>query len=449
MSRLPALLAVSCTAAAAIVVSCGSRPSSSGLGGSGGEDGGSGGSEGGSFGFSQVDCTSQGKPKDATTIVGTVYDPAGKHGVYNAIVYVAGGPLVPFPSGVTCDRCGTIVSGNPVVSALSDPTGHFELRDVPVGDVTLVVQVGKWRRQTTVSGVKACVDNTLTDPNLTRLPASHAEGDLPQIALVTGGCDAFECVLRKIGVADGEFTGPPYHGRVHVYQGSGGAGQYGSQPATTLWSNLDLMKQYDLVINSCECGEHPEEKPAGSLQNHLDYVGAGGRVFDTHYNYYWILNGPAPFPSMATFSPGAGGPDTTVATIDTSFPKGDAFAQWMAAVGASPTKGQLPIQQARYDAVMANPPTTRWVYGTNGSGGASLFHFSFDTPVGVSPDQQCGKVLFSDFHAAAGSNTQQVPFPGECNSDPLTPQEAALEFMLFDLSGCIQNDMAPPQPPPK
>ena len=55
-----------------------------------------------------------------------------------------------------------------------------------------------------------------------------------------------------------------------------------------------------------------------------------------------------------------------------------------------------------------------------------------------------GKVLFSDFHTAAGSNTQQTPFPGECNSNPMTAQEAALEFMLLDLTSCVQNDDTQP-----
>ena len=207
------------------------------------------------------------------------------------------------------------------------------------------------------------------------------------------------------------------------------------------------MMNYDLIINSCECAENGNEKPPASLQNDFDYSNAGGRVFNTHYNYYWLNHGPSPFPDTANFSPGQSGPDTATATIDTSFPKGAAFAEWLQAVGVSSVPGQIDVDQAKYDVTSVALQSVRWIYGQS-SASPDIFHYTFNTPVGVPDAQQCGKVLFSDFHAAAGSNQQEVPFPGECNTNPMTAQEAALEFMLFDLSSCIQRDTQPPTPPP-
>src|SRR5579859_2855652 len=231
--------------------SSGGGPGGAGAGGAngGGADGGVPGSFGSSSGSgyhgdggpcrnlqcAQIDCTSQGKAPDATTLSGVVYDPAGHNPVYDAIVYVPNEPVKPFADGAVCDRCGVLTTGDPVVSALSDATGHFELRNAPAGtSVPLVVQIGKWRRQTTIANVAACADNPIVDRDLTRLPARQSEGDLPRIALTTGGCDAFECLLRKVGVADEEFTASTGSGRVHVYQGLNGMGMYQSTPSTGL-----------------------------------------------------------------------------------------------------------------------------------------------------------------------------------------------------------------------
>ena len=82
-------------------------------------------------------------------------------------------------------------------------------------------------------------------------------------------------------------------------------------------------------------------------------------------------------------------------------------------------------------------------------------YFSFDTPVdapaaadGGAP-QYCGRAVFSDLHVDGDPMTLDFPPPPVgCDPGDLSPQEKALEFMVFDLSSCVIPDtIAPPGVP--
>jgi hypothetical protein len=81
-------------------------------------------------------------------------------------------------------------------------------------------------------------------------------------------------------------------------------------------------------------------------------------------------------------------------------------------------------------------------------------YFSFGTPVNAPPGpggapHYCGRAVFSDLHAEGDPATVDTsPPPGGCASTTLSAQEKALEFMLFDLSGCVVPDSAIPRPTP-
>ena len=96
-------------------------------------------------------------------------------------------------------------------------------------------------------------------------------------------------------------------------------------------------------------------------------------------------------------------------------------------------------------------------------------YFSFDTPIAGSvtdggSTMTCGRVVFSDIHVSGGPQMNQPGVaadyangggniaPAGCAMHPLTAQEKALEFMLFDLSSCLQSVGQPPKviiPPPR
>jgi hypothetical protein len=385
-----------------------------------------------------------------TTLTGTVLAPTPRDfgdpdPIYNAIVFIPNAPVQPFTAGVSCDRCGAQVSGAPLVQTTSGPDGRFILENVPSGDnVPLVIQLGRWRRQVVIPHVDPCTTAALP-AELTRLPRHKGEGDIPLIAINSGNADALECVLRKIGIADSEFTPPTGAGRVHVYQANGVTLAAATPLASQLFGDAATLARYDMVLLPCE-GMRLAKNPLHQ-QRLVEYANAGGRVFATHFSYTWLYN-VSPFSGTATWAPDQPEPkDPLVGVIDQSFAKGAALAQWLQTVGASLTPGLIRISQPRHDVDAVTPPSQRWIYSSLPS---TLQHFTFNTPVGAVPDQQCGRVLFSDFHVADASTINKT-FPNECLGMPLTPQEKVLEFMLFDLASCVRPDSqisVPPVIPP-
>jgi hypothetical protein len=411
-----------------------------------------------------------------TRVTGRVYDPAGKVPLYNIVIYVPNAPLDPIATGPGCDRCDSPVSGKPITSALTDTKGDFVLDNVPVGDgVPLVIQIGKWRRQISLPAVKACSDNAVNDPNLLRLPRNQKEGNIPRIALTTGGYDRLECVLRKIGIDDSEFTLEGGPGRVTLYGGRGNLPgpatvQYapalnGGAPfpsAVDFWGTPSNLDKYDMVVLSCEGNWNPEDKSPAARQGLVDYANKGGRVFASHWHEVWIQFGPPPWNTLGNFVPGYPTglmhqlpdlPDQFATDVDSSFPKGAALAEWLVNVQASTVRGKLPIMQGKHTLLSVDPRLARsWISSSSiPTDLANQFkdgvqYVTFNAPLGAAVGKECGRTVFTDIHVSAG-DMAGPPFPMGCVTKDLSPQEKALEFMLFDLSSCIQPDQETPRPP--
>ena len=426
-----------------------------------------------------------------TTLTGKVLDPAGTHPLYNALVYIPNTPsdpgLQPFSAGISCDVCGSTAAGDPLVTAYTAPDGTFTLQNVPVGtQLPLVVQLGRWRRQFKVDIGTSCGANSVADGTLT-MPKNHNEGDIPRIGILTGGFDPMECVLRKMGVQDSEFTNPGGAGHIQLYTAGQatvpanpfspytaqcpnpygrGAKIDGSTPdQTSLFGTSGgqpTINQYDLVILACEGYEEDE---TANWANLGAYTSAGGRVFTTDFAYDWMMKGgmsvgavtatnPA-YPNVATWAPyqDPQGHAQTGVIDQVSNPKGMAFQQWLQVVGVSaPGSGNVSLSPVFHNSNAVVAPTQQWLH----SGAGTPIHFTFNTPVGAADAEQCGRVVFSDWHAdnlnfnstfascpfvqpgAAPYYSHDMVFPTECDNNPMTAQEAILEFMLFDLTACVQ-----------
>jgi hypothetical protein len=432
--------------------SSGNSGSSSGSSGSG-----SGGSSGGDGGVLTVQCDAGAK----TTITGTVYDPAAVNPLYGVSVYVPRSKPAALPTGVTCS-CDGLYPLDPITTTQTDASGKFTLPNVPdQTSVPLVLQIGKWRTQLTVP-ITPCQTNALTDKSLT-LPKNHTAGDIPQIAVSTGAADSLECLLSRVGLDASEYTGGAGGaGHIHIFQGGGtgtlGAGAPNTSPAgpassTALWDTSADLMNYDMVFLSCEGDE------TGSMNQPalFDYAAAGGRVFASHFHYAWFNTGPFAAKNMATWTTGTNAIGNVNASLVTTLPaggtfvKGAALASWLGGLGVL-SGGQLPEQYACQNAQVtsANAPSQAWLTTSQDDGGVpATQYFSFNTstlPDAGAP-RECGRVIYSDIHVGAASNdyggnlglTTDV-VPTGCAAGPLSPQEDALEFMLFDLSSCVTPD---------
>ena len=85
----------------------------------------------------------------------------------------------------------------------------------------------------------------------------------------------------------------------------------------------------------------------------------------------------------------------------------------------------------------------RWLYTESP---ANTAYPSFDVPAGAPPAEQCGRATFSDIHVSGENGGRNIP--GNCGAAKLTPQELALELLLFDLASCVLPDSKPPSAPP-
>jgi len=416
-------------------------------------------------------------PGSSTSVKGTVYAPNGTLPLYNARVFIPNGPLESLAKGVQCQNCGTPLTGNPIAVALSDAQGNFTLKGAPDGaNIPIVVQLGKWRRQAIIPTVAPCVTNTLTDPDLTRLPKNQTEGNMPHIALTTGGCDSLGCMLPKVGIDAAEFgfESDGYAKAINIYNGDNipPSGVPTATPAEDIWGNATLLATYDMAIFSCECSEALDSKGGSAASPDFgivtSYLDQGGRVFTTDFQYTWYKYSTDP--KLAGIGDITGGapeegsnPKSTPIpvwdslSLSTSFPKGKALADWLETVSPGSPYGVVTpdVIWGNFQSITSVP--TLW--GSSPDTGLMTPMLprvmTTNTPVGAATSDQCGKGVHIDAHINQGdpynivgcNPTTGACYPRSCAST-LKEDEAMFAFFFFDLASCIQNDTQPPPPPP-
>jgi hypothetical protein len=415
-----------------------------------------------------------------TSISGRVFDPAGKNPVYNVAVWVPYQAPDPMQSGLTCN-CSALYTGGfvgPV--AFTDATGAFKIDPAPAslsgGSVPLVIQAGKWRTLTSVQVI--CGQDNHSQDGTLRLPQGRPGsgvvyvGDLPNLAISTGGADTLECLLTRVGVAESEYVagaggqGP----HVHIYQGAPAtspAPVAAPQSLVALWDTAAHLAAYDAVLLSCEGAPTMGVNPRALF----DYGAMGGRVFASHFHYQWFLG--APFPNLGTWYTARQNQlnNPAYGIVQTSLPNGQAFPEgvamqaWLQTTHALDDAGELEILQARHNVdvgIVDFPTAIPWMYfdpamstidplgGTyDPLSATSALALSYDMR-GAQGEASCGRIVYSDIHVGGNTgdygeapNASSPPagrtdVPSGCNASvDLSAQEKALEFILFDLTSCL------------
>jgi hypothetical protein len=409
--------------------------------------------------------TSCGSP---TTLVGKVFDPAGLTPLSNVVVFVPNSAAQPPPISPGAPTCAPSLIGDYVNATETDATGSFVLRGVPVGsNVPVTVQVGKWRRTVAMSISTDCGTTHVPDGTL-HLPGRRADGDMPQMALLTGGADNLACLLAGIGIDPSEFTAPGGGGRVAVYRGVGGAdlstGMAGDCTGglCPLWRTTTALDAYDIVLLGCEGGENLQTKPASAIQAMHDWLTRGGKLFGVHYENTWFANGPADFQGVASWVNGPEAGAIGPFGIDSASSRGSSFEHWAVATGIAEADGGVPLvaQDVATSVSGVNHPTLPWIRdestarvidGSTFAGNVKAFTVGIPTGVGDSgsiPESgQCGKAVLSDIHP--GGTTPHSPIPSTCAGMSLTPEEKLLEFLFFDDFAIVSPgcDLCPPSSP--
>lgn len=366
-----------------------------------------------------------GAPPVVGHLTGKVLAPEGTIPIAGALVYLAGAPPAPIPSGVYCDKC--VQLSNDTAYTYSKADGTFDLGAYGTGAAYLVVQKGQFRRVrpiTIASGTQKVAADMTTLPK----KSDPQNGDsIPKMAIVQGAWDHIELSLAKLGLGTIFSNG--------IFGDTVKDASFDLKDSTLL-KDRNALDGYHIVFIPCSFSQGTTcdtSQPSGdsAVQNNLRaFVGGGGKVYVTDYAYEFVRQ---PFPGFVSWTgqTSALGSACMPGAYDAPAQVDDpGLSAWLTAIGETNVTLQQSwteiaslAPQPGYDAdgkaVTIAPKT--WV---------SAKQTGKTTPATVSFENGCGRVLFSTYHTEGNG------------SSALIAQEKALLYVLLEVGVCIG------QPPP-
>lgn len=375
--------------------------------------------------------SSGGTPKEPVAIgalAGTVLAPEGTVPISNALVYLADAMPARLPSAAYCDKCVELPAGTSYTYSKAD--GTFSLPVYRAGASYLVVQKGNFRRARPL----AVAAGTASVPKaLATLPGEsqpEVGDEIPRIGVTYGGFDKIELSLLKLGIKSFD-----RYGKDPFLDPKGLPPSVG-QPNELLASAAKLS-QYHIVLLPCALGGLSCGAPSSAEKTNLQgYVRSGGKLYVTDYSYEYVNQ---TWPGFITWKDTDGNDMTAnspwgAACQDSAYTKpGTAndpgLGAWLGAIGEK----NFDLKDSWTIISHVNPMPTTDPDGKPITATPKVWMTSNGTgPSTVSFESQCGRVLFSTYHAEGGEDAA------------LLAQEKALLYILLEVGVCVGQ-----QPPPR
>ena len=386
-----------------------------------------------------------------THVTGTTYAPNGMDPIPGVVVYAVpdSQPFDPASTTVQCQICGDSAPGA-IAFTRAGADGTFDLHSPALdsgGTYTIVTVSGGFRHVQRHVSVPMCGPLMLPGASTTLPGSSTGDDTVPRIAVAAtvGGSpdvnDKFAHVLDLIGIT--------YDA---INPDKGGTPLAAGDDMFAIISDATRLSQYQILVLPCGALGNFTVAPhltAAMISNLQAWLAMGGRLYASDLAYSVVAR---TFPSAVTFATGpsshAGADDADVgqgigsattlsATVDDA-----PLLGWLQLVGAVPAgSSQIPISDLRdpWGAVDQIPPAALMpdamgrhhaavlvsadvTWHTPGSGHHPLT-VQADYPNGSGG--YCGRVVFTSYHVQTGTGTT------------LAPQERVLEYLFFQLSGCI------------
>ncbi|MBU1221078.1 hypothetical protein KKF34_04335 [Myxococcota bacterium] len=403
--------------------------------------------------FTHPNCeNSSNNTLEFTTIIGKVWSPGSdeaqvmaenKFPVPTALVAAYLSEPPPPTTGMYCNECVEIPTG--VIHKFTEIDGSFELVLLPNTTYWIVVQKGEFRRVTmyTTGAANETADleppagspkpSMLTLPNKSN-PSNGAW--IPKILIIEGSYEDMTPLFSTLGFL--------YGSEVEVIQDT---------EADTIAGNMNELRKYNIIITTC--GDDATFLTNQNIRDNLrQYVYEGGKLYVDDFSYDWAEQ---PFPEFLTFesdgssSCGSGTtPPSSVGTCNhwsvynpTGTPGDPYFELWLDVINPS---GIIELEAA-WDIISglnANDqgecesedpqcvnghwiaPPKVWMYGT--------WSGYTNTPVTVSWNYYCGKVLYTVYHTHSGSG-------GEGYTYPLILQEKIMMYLIMEIQTCTKQNI--------